>query len=1478
MSHFFKTLGEEKSVEKKKRRIRGFSIIATVLMIFSLFSPGMTSAESANDDIYRSLNDSKTAAKDKISNRLSEEFEESDKVTFLIKMEEKADTDQVVENIQDQADTESLSSQKLEHMQRSAVISELKSTAIESQQNVKAFLQDEVEQGNAEQLHAYYIVNGLAVTATKEVAEKVAAFTEVEKILPNENRQLISTVDTDEKQPEADDDVEWNIDRVNAPQAWEMGADGSGTVVAIIDTGVLWDHSALKEKYRGYDADSGEVDHDFNWYDATVGEDEPYDDIGHGTHVTGTIVGSEPDGTNQIGVAPGAKYMSVKAFTEAGGTDEDLLDAAEWIMAPTDADGNERVDLAPDVVNNSWGGGPGLDEWYRDVVKEWRNAGIFPEFSAGNVDLLNPGGPESVAAPANYPESFATGATDSEDVLADFSLLGPSPYDEIKPDISAPGVSIRSSMPDGDYGMNSGTSMAGPAVSGVAALLRSVDADLSVDDMEEILLNTATALTDDDYPESPNNGYGYGLVDAQNAVSSIQDGLGTLEGTVGQDGEDNEEPTFSHEAPSTTYSDMDLDLTIEASDNVSVSSVEVEYESEDASGTATADLVDGDYKDGEYAATIPGEDITGEELSYHIIVNDYGDNTVTSDAYTIEIQEGITVGYEEDFAQDPPGWYSFGDEDSWEWGEPDSGPGSAASGDNVYATNLDGEYESNTNATLVMPPIDLPEDDSYLQFEHWYDLEIYDSGNAYDFAHVFVSTDMEEWEQLERYEGSSGDWEVDQVELSDYSGERIYIGFNLESDLSVNEDGWYIDNVTLSDTSIDTSASLMDGTDKTSAVMDRHLDMTELNTAVQLSLATNGGNEQGVEDREAEKEEVNPDNITPTLPETDKEPIEADADIASLPLDASVTVVDSERTVNTNPADGSYSLVHPAGTFSVLAESYGFHSDEQEVTIEDDEVTEANFVLDELDEGTVTGTITNEATGDAVEDATILLEEDANIEPVHSDEDGNYSLTAYEGDYTMKVMARDFHSDEVDIEITEGEMEVNVALEPFYTYPGGEIGYDDGTAENALSFYDAGNGWAVKMSLPDDKESAVVTEGVFQFWDDEFPDPGSTDFAVEVWDSSGEDGMPGEKLAGPIDAEAVRDLDEWTIVDLSEENIIVEDDFYMVYIQSVDNPLGPGLATDEDSPNSDRNYRLVDGTWENAPLDEGNYMIRSRVNYELETPVINSPNDGDITSDKDVTVEGTASPTTEVKLLNSGEDVGVVDVDDDGEFSIPIELNEGANELVAVNVMDDEEVDESEPVNITLDTTAPELTIDKPADGEKTNRETVTVEGTVQDDHLDYVEVNGQSANVSDGHYSKRILLDNGENDISVVAVDEAGNESTETVTIDVNYDGPEIENLTPDEDVDLETGKSVKIEFDSEPGLKPTFFIHMPLTNNSKQIANATELPMMEEGEGHYVGYWTVPKDVHADGAIVEVKVVDDYDNEVRQETEGKLFINMDE
>src|SRR5699024_4326207 len=190
----------------------------------------------------------------------------------------------------------------------------------------------------------------------------------------------------------------------------------------------------------------------------------PYDDVGHGSHTVGTMVGSESDGTHHIGMAPGAQWIAVKAFNPLGGTDADLLAAGEWILAPKDNDGNPHPEKAPDVVNNSWGGGAGMNEWYRPMIQNWRASGIFPVFAAGNTTGSNSGGPGSVSVPGNYPESFTVGAVDGEDQLADFSLRGPSPYDEIKPDVVAPGVGILSSVPGGDYGNNSGTSMAAPAV------------------------------------------------------------------------------------------------------------------------------------------------------------------------------------------------------------------------------------------------------------------------------------------------------------------------------------------------------------------------------------------------------------------------------------------------------------------------------------------------------------------------------------------------------------------------------------------------------------------------------------------------------------------------------------------------------------------------------------------------------------------------------------------------------------------------------------------------------------------------------------------------------------------------------------------------------------------------------------------------------------------------------------------------------
>ncbi|MFJ8065734.1 S8 family serine peptidase [Psychrobacillus sp. NPDC096426] len=1454
---------------RKSSSTKALSIAASLLMTFSLIAPNVVSAETTSklQQSFRDSSPNSISVTNKMSSRLLENFKEDEKVTFLIKFKEKADSEAVAAEARKGADAANLSAHNTKLIQRSAVVSELKSTSLESQQSVKQFLEQEAAKGNAQDITSYYIVNGMAVTATKEVAEKIATFPEVEKVLPNETRQLFTTKTENAVAPKAETaNIEWNVERVKAPDVWAMGIDGAGTVVASIDTGVQWDHPALKEKYRGYNKATGQVSHNFNWFDATAaGRATPYDDIDHGTHVTGTMVGSEPNGANQIGVAPGAKYIAVKAFTAAGGTDTDLLEAAQWILAPTDASGNARVDMAPDVVNNSWGGGPGLDEWYRDVVINWRAAEIFPEFSAGNTTLSNPGGAGSVAAPANYPESFATGATDINNKVGSFSLRGPSPYAEIKPDISAPGVNIRSSVPGSNYeaGWN-GTSMSGPAVSGVAALLRQVNANLTVDEMEEILLNTANPLTDAQYPTTPNHAYGSGLVDAYEAVSSIVTGLGTLKGQVTKQGDDNEAPVFEHSAPRETYAGMDLELTVAVSDNISVASVLLNYK--DANGvlqSIEAGHKSGDYKSGEYGVLIPGDLIAGNSFTYKWIINDFGNNEVSSQEYVVEVKPGITVGYSEDFEAQPVGWYSFGEANSWEWGVPTSGPGNAASGEKVYATNLKGNYDNRMNATLVMPPIDLPEGNSYLQFKQWHNFEESSTGRAWDYGHVFVSTDQVEWTQLLMVQGASNSWIDGEVDLSAYAGQRIYIGFNAFSDGSVVREGWYIDDVRLAEVS---------KTGKVAKGKDENKGNYEIigNNGISKIEIGNG------QDKLAKKEDIDPTKIRPVLPVKEAPPVvEKVANPTLLPLGAQVSVLESGRSVYTNPADGSYSLTHGAGTFTVKAEAYGFTSEEQSVSIDADGTATANFTLDEVAQNTVSGTITDQSTGEGVSGATLLLLEDANITPVETDAAGNYSLTAYEGDYTLKVIARGYHSREASITIGSEAITQNITLEPFYTYPGGEIGYDDGTAENARAFNAAGNAWAVKMSLPEGKETGIVTDGVFRFWDTEWPVPGGTAFAVEVWDATGTDSTPGKKLAGPIDATALRN-GEWTVVELTEHNIVVNGDFFMVYRQTFANPNTPGLATDENGTNAGRSYQGVSGAWSPSPTAEGNYMIRARVSYEVHGPVITAPTADLVTNEASISVEGTASPTTTIKLKQNGEDAGSVVVGTDGKFAIPTQLTEGINKFTAVSLLDGRVTGESAPIEVILDTLKPKLTIDSPKDGDKTNRESVTIEGTVEDANLDTVKVNGQNATVVDGKYSKRILLENGANEIKVVAKDKANNSISKKITVTAQYDSPAIENVKPAEDLYLATGKSVKIEFDSAPGLKATFVIHMPLTNVGGQVQNATELPMMEQANGHYVGYWTVPAETVANGAVLEVKVVDSFNNETRQTAAGKLYINV--
>ena len=448
-------------------------------------------------------------------------FEDGGHVQVLVKLSRRADTARAardaVKNLPPAA-----SQREIKQASGKAVVAALKETARISQKPVLEFLK-KFDDKDISNLKTYYIVNVIYMEAAEEVIRNLAAHPEVEAILPN-SRIYMEEPLTDNTEPAQTDGVEWNIARIRAPEVWDSyGVDGSGVVVGIIDTGVSWEHEALKEKWRGFDPHNpDDPNPDYNWYDPVYGRTLPHDIDRHGTHVTGTIVGSGPEGGSSIGAAPGARWVAVNAFTKLGNklyaTDVHLLAAGEYLLAPTDSNGeNPRPDLAPDIINNSWGGGADMDEWFREMVQNWRAAEILPVFSAGNT------GPEdgTIVVPANYPESLAVAATNSDNLLASFSGRGPGPYPGIKPEISAPGVYIRSSVPGGGYATSSGTSMAAPHISGAAALLLSGNTELTMAEIESILLATAVPLTDGNYPESPNYGYGYGLVDVLAAAEEV---------------------------------------------------------------------------------------------------------------------------------------------------------------------------------------------------------------------------------------------------------------------------------------------------------------------------------------------------------------------------------------------------------------------------------------------------------------------------------------------------------------------------------------------------------------------------------------------------------------------------------------------------------------------------------------------------------------------------------------------------------------------------------------------------------------------------------------------------------------------------------------------------------------------------------------------------------------------------------------------
>ncbi|MGH3681460.1 MAG: S8 family serine peptidase [Natronosporangium sp.] len=401
----------------------------------------------------------------------------------------------------------------------SQVYDTLTTTAEQSQAGLAALLSD---RGADHQ--SFWIVNAIKVTGDRALVDELAGRPEVGEILADRTYQIPQPRPA--LAPPGTQAVEWGVDRIGAPDVWDtFDVRGEGIVVGLTDTGAFFNHPALVEKYRGNNGD-GTFDHNYNWHDPSnvcgAPSLTPCDNNGHGTHVVGTMVGDD-GGTNQVGVAPAARWIVAKGCETNNCSTGALLSSGQFMLAPTDLAGqNPRTDLRPHIVNNSWGGGNDTDPWYQGIVRSWVAAGIFPQFSNGNTQGSAPCA--STGNPGNLPESYAAGAFDINNNIAAFSNRGPSAWDGIiKPNISAPGVAVRSSWNNGSYQVISGTSMASPHVAGTVALIWSAVPALAgdIEATRELLDDTAIDvenLTCGGTPEN-NNVWGQGRLDAFAAVS-----------------------------------------------------------------------------------------------------------------------------------------------------------------------------------------------------------------------------------------------------------------------------------------------------------------------------------------------------------------------------------------------------------------------------------------------------------------------------------------------------------------------------------------------------------------------------------------------------------------------------------------------------------------------------------------------------------------------------------------------------------------------------------------------------------------------------------------------------------------------------------------------------------------------------------------------------------------------------------------------
>jgi len=448
--------------------------------------------------------------------------------------------------------------------QRSRRVLDALQSVRSTQDALRVELDAAVLSGSVAGYTSYWVSNLMVIEAEPAMIEQIAARPDVASVEPNFSVTLIEPVGRPQMggQDELGEPhgagagdgggprgigLAPGVRAINADQVWhQLGYTGAGRVVANMDTGVDGNHPALNTRWRGF---GGANPWQECWLDVLGTNSQfPNDGNSHGTHVMGTITGLGAATQDSIGVAPGAQWIASNAINQGvgGGFDNDVIASFQWLMNP---DGNvNTVDDVPDVVQNSWRINEGFGGGYTDCDSRWWNAidnceaaGVVVTFSAGNEGP----GAQTIGSPPDRATTefnvFSIGAVDATNFpnfpypIASFSSRGPTgcnvvPLLKIKPEVSAPGVDVYSSIPGGGYsGSFSGTSMAGPHVAGIVGLMREANPNLDVDTIKQIIMETSR----DEGAVGEDNTYGWGMVDAYAACIAATVGFADIAGHVG---------------------------------------------------------------------------------------------------------------------------------------------------------------------------------------------------------------------------------------------------------------------------------------------------------------------------------------------------------------------------------------------------------------------------------------------------------------------------------------------------------------------------------------------------------------------------------------------------------------------------------------------------------------------------------------------------------------------------------------------------------------------------------------------------------------------------------------------------------------------------------------------------------------------------------------------------------------------------------